>query len=867
MSSVLPRPSHTPATVAPIEPARPATSTSTSDGFLTLVATSIEAARATVRAGLTDMRPAERGVLLDPDRIEAALYAAVPDRLIRMLSRTLVLEMRVADLRGLLDGDTPQQRYDSFIQRLAEPAVASDILDEYGVLADLVTATLQHWVAASIEFAEHLCEDWPQLTETFGGGGELGALVSVVGGAGDLHRGGRSVIIAEFASGTRVVYKPRSMAADVHVQELLSWLNERGAHAPFRTITVLDQHDHGWMEFVVAAPSTSLADAHRYYQRLGGLLAVGYMIDAIDLHFENVIAVGADPVLLDLETLFHPQLAPLDEHLAWERAIGALYRSVIATGLLPHRMYGGATDTGMDVSGIGTTEMQRTPFAVPRWADAGTADMRMTREHAEFTTQHNRTLVDGRPTDPSQFSDDLVNGFTAMFDLFRSERTNLLAADGPIERFAADEVRVLLRPTRTYFRLLDESHHPDVLRDAAERDRLFDHLHHSVQVVPALARTVDAERADLWQGDVPLFTTTPSSHDLFTSSGGRISELLPNTGLDVVRRRLLGLNDSELRRQQWLIRASLSTLASGWKRTAPPAANRSAGPSADHDRLVAAAAAVGDRLVDAAILGEHDVSWLGLTTIGESGARLEPLGVDLYDGLAGVALFLGHLGASADRPVATRLAQTAIRTVQQRIAADELPASIGAFSGIGGIIYACTSLGRLWNDETLLSAAGELVHRIEELVSADAAFDVVGGSAGAILALAPLSSGGVGDHAGTVALRCGDHLLAAMQQQAIGRATPSPIPGGAPLTGMSHGAAGVAAALIEMAGRSGHDRFALAAAEVIAYEQSRFVPVASNWADLRFEHADDAGTTTCQTAWCHGAPGIGLARLRALRTA
>ena len=861
---------HDPA-VVPATPSTPSGAAS-ADGFLTLVADSVDAARATVRAALRDLRSsASGGHLADPDRIEETLFAAVPDRLIRMLSRTLVLEMRVADLRGLLDGDTPQQRFDSFIRRLMRPAVAAEILQEYTVLADLVASALGHWVAASTEFVGHLCEDWQRLADAFTDDGLLGPLVGVVGGAGDLHRGGRSVIIAEFASGTRVVYKPRSLAADGHLQELLSWLNQRGEHPPFKTITVVDRHDHGWMEFVAAAPSTSLADAHLYYQRLGGLLAVGYLIDAIDLHFENVVAVGADPVLLDLETLFHPQLVPLDEANAWERALGALHRSVIATGLLPHRMYGGAADTGMDVSGIGTTEVQRTPFTVPRWAHAGTADMRLTRVHAEFTTQHNRTLVDGMPTDPSQFSDDLVQGFTAIFDLFRTERTCLLAADGPIERFADDEVRVLLRPTRTYFRLLDESHHPDVLRDAAERDRLFDHLHHSVEVVPALARTVDAERADLWQGDVPLFTTTPSSRDLFTSAGGRLSELLPETGLEVVRRRLHDLSGTELHRQQWLIRASLSTLASSWKPTTSSPTSPSPKVPAGRTRLLAAAAVIGERLADSAILGERDVAWLGLTTIGERGARLEPLGVDLYDGLAGVALFLGHLGALTDRPATTQLARRAIDTVRQRIAAGELPASIGAFSGIGGLVYVTSHLGRLWHDPELLVAAEGLTHRIADLVPSDTAADVVGGSAGAILALTSLQPTGSADLARTVGLRCGLHLLASLRPQAVGSATDSPIDGGAPLTGMSHGAAGIATAFIELAagavGVGVGDRFTLAAAEVIAYEQSRFVTDASNWADLRFETAGDGTVHTCQTSWCHGAPGIGLARLRALRGA
>ena len=60
---------------------------------------------------------------------------------------------------------------------------------------------------------------------------------------------------------------------------------------------------------------------------------------------------------------------------------------------------------------------------------------------------------------------------------------------------------------------------------------------------------------------------------------------------------------------------------------------------------------------------------------------------------------------------------------------------------------------------------------------------------------------------------------------------------------------------------TGEDRFADAAAKAIEYERSLFVPSIGNWADLRFNAAEPA---ICQTSWCHGAPGIGLARLRSL---
>jgi hypothetical protein len=78
------------------------------------------------------------------------------------------------------------------------------------------------------------------------------------------------------------------------------------------------------------------------------------------------------------------------------------------------------------------------------------------------------------------------------------------------------------------------------------------------------------------------------------------------------------------------------------------------------------------------------------------------------------------------------------------------------------------------------------------------------------------------------------------------------------LTGFSHGAAGIAYALLRLYAASGEEDFREAAREAIAYEDSVFVPEAGNWPDLRQEEP------SCMTSWCHGAPGIGLARLGGL---
>src|SRR5207302_77510 len=198
--------------------------------------------------------------------------------------------------------------FESFVRLSEQPEYAMEFFREYPVLARQIVNCLDHWLSASLEFVERWCADWPAIRSSFSPGADPGPLVGIQADAGDSHRGGRSVLIARCRSGLQVVYKPKSLAVDQHFQELLGWLNERGASPAFRQLKILDRGSYGWEEFVAAASCSSAAELERFYLRQGGYLALLYALAAADFHYENLIAVGEHPVLIDLEVLLQPHM-------------------------------------------------------------------------------------------------------------------------------------------------------------------------------------------------------------------------------------------------------------------------------------------------------------------------------------------------------------------------------------------------------------------------------------------------------------------------------------------------------------------------------------------------------------------------------
>jgi len=268
-----------------------------------------------------------------------------------------------------------------------------------------------------------------------------------------------------------------------------------------------------------------------------------------------------------------------------------------------------------------------------------------------------------------EYGDAIRTGFTSVYKTLLAQRDELLATNGPLASFATDEVRAILRPSKTYGELLHEGTHPDFLRDGLDRERFFDRLWLQVEHQPYLTRVIPAERQDLENGDIPMFTTRADSCDLWTSSGRLIPTFFQESGISRVQRVLRRMSDADLAQQVWFIRASFTSLSMdsagpGWSEYQPIESHAT---KADREQVMAAACAIGDRLEQLALQDDDDATWIGLTLLNDRTWSLQPLGADLYNGVPGVALFLAYLGSITGDERYTLLSEKALATVRRQI--------------------------------------------------------------------------------------------------------------------------------------------------------------------------------------------------------
>ena len=276
--------------------------------------------------------------------------------------------------------------------------------------------------------------------------------------------------------------------------------------------------------------------------------------------------------------------------------------------------------------------------------------------------------------------------------------------------------------------------------------------------------------------------------------------------------------------------------------------------------LTQRAAAVGDELLSQAKeLQDGSLTWgrgfgIDFGPVADSG---------LFNGRIGEALFLSALATSTRE---SRFADAALRIVEPlrvrlRSASEVtgLAAQIGlGISGIGSILYALVRMASFLDLPSLRAdAAGAAESVSMDAVRAYPQFDIYWGAPGLIMGFLALMDSGVGV-GGDLAVACANHLLQVRVHNSSSKLRVWPTTEGLPTAGFAHGQSGVAHSLLELHHRTPRTDYYNAAMEAFEFERSAFREDIGDWADF----PGQVEFRLC--SWCHGAPGIALARLSAL---
>jgi lantibiotic modifying enzyme len=375
--------------------------------------------------------------------------------------------------------------------------------DLLATAAQLISA----WIDAQRELFTRLLRDRVDLGSLFPHGRKPFCVTHIRSRLSDPHDGARTATAIEFIGDCRVIYKPRSSDGEEIWFEALRWLNRNGIHVSFRVPKILSRGNYIWMEFLQTKSCKSSTAVSLFYFRWGAQAALAQILGATDLHRDNWLAIGSQPILIDAELVGDAERT--SSRAKPKSKDRPSLSALLQTGLLPLV----SRDRAGFYRGVAPFDATISKSAPPKcWPRYGRISQK-----------------------PSSYVSDLVGGFDAVAGLFDDSRTAQRFFREVVLRTGRQDYRVLLRPTAQYARLLRESCAAHNMISIGERWR---RLARECCASAANRRIGLAEACALMRCDVPKFTTRrsaiPASSKQFSAA---IAELKSASRL--LRRRVL----------------------------------------------------------------------------------------------------------------------------------------------------------------------------------------------------------------------------------------------------------------------------------------------------------------------------------------
>ncbi|SMF81361.1 Lantibiotic modifying enzyme [Tistlia consotensis] len=407
-------------------------------------------------------------------------------------------------------------------------------------------------------------------------------------------------------------------------------------------------------------------------------------------------------------------------------------------------------------------------------------------------------------------------------------------------------LRLVPRPTADYVHLLKTLSHPAVATTPDSHIAVLSALLESANVNPWIRVVVRSEIAAIGQLTIPVFHVTYRGHDLISGSDGPIEGFLGRSVQSEALERIAraaAVSGAQLE----AIRLSAFTGAALFM-PAPIIAARGRSAASD-GTLEDVIEGIISHLDRTALTAEGHVFFPSLRNLEDQVSTWGITGLDLYDGVSGVALFLSEARSVeryASLPAFRRLWECVEAGMADAIASDrDLP--IGLLNGLAGMLLTCHRMGMV--PEILIPLAHKLGDAAVAQNSGDIQADFSVGLAGVVFALSHL-------HALDASLQDPIRELGRLMMRVDGASPDGGFPNemfdGKRLGGFAHGDAGIAYGLC-LAGHFGGERECFDAATA-AFERE-----SGRLRDGRYFDGRSAAPSARPLGWCFGGAGLHLA--------
>lgn len=779
---------------------------------------------------------------IDIEGIINSIICSAKEGLIEISLKTLITDFYDKKNKGELPGSLFKSRYDEYDESFKDLSNIKDILDKYEVLGYLIFQRITSMYSLIEEAINNFCVDIDDIRESFGN--TLSTLESITLNSGDTHNGGKSVMMFNFSEGEKLVYKPHDLYPDEGLNGIYDYLNSKNKlSVELYNVEVINKKEYGWQKFVKREECSDERDAEVYFYKLGAILVLLNILKTSDIHSENIIAAKDNPTLIDLETLLtNDNTEGLNDSLLLSY-FTEINNSVLGCYLLPQNLEYSTID--IDLSGLsGEAGVKSEKMTYMKLVDAGTDNIRFEKDFIVSSENNNMITINGERIEIFEYDKNIEQGFKETFELISENKEEFIEV---LNRYLSKGVyRQVLRPTHIYSKYLQASYHPKYLKSFDDRRRLFSLLYEcesrmfNDNAIKLLKTSYEVE--NLMQDDIPYFGSDYSSKCLYVNNKKVIDDYFRTTTKDIVVDRVRAMNCIEMEKQISYIRNSIITTKKDIFHNDYKYGEKI---GSDKNDIKKSLRIIGDYLYERAIFNSEGTActFPHLNNHGEK-VLIGPINYSLYDG-SGLVLFLYALGIELKEDKYIELAEYTLRGIEElNLYDDELIMPASVFSGIGSLIYLYYNISQMSGKNEYYEKYITYLNKLKSYeISEGECLDIIGGASGIIVLAINLYNETKDEETLYIADKYSKYLYKCLVDKKEDY-----------LSGFSHGYSGFALALLMAGSVLNNDKYYKLAIDLIDREDLLYRSDIKNWIDLRNNNKK------ALNYWCHGAPGILLAR-------
>lgn len=461
---------------------------------------------------------------------------------IRDVSQTLLIADINEKRQGVFEfwDIYPDSQYQQYIDRFFEKEYYEKFISRYKLWHEKIHRIMDLGYAYLLEIVKNYLRDIDKLIA-------MGLLkeaneyiLNELEFLGDRRNGAKCTVRCK-VNNDYIMYKPESGRIYELYGKLIRLVS---GDNDYKILAMVQGNRYFWCEYASNDGCYRERDIKEYYKNAGFMLATAYLMNAVDIQYDNICAVGKYPVIVDAKTVSSMDFfsKPTIKEGKKEE------KTVLSTSIIPRNL-GKRREKFRVHSALGDLISNEDTKIEIISEFTSEAKQRRVKKRSEELSKHLPKL--GKESVPVwNYVGDVMAGFEEGYDNITK---NAFKIYNLLRNYENTKIRIMIRSTKVYSKLLKMLNMPDLLENKEAAGGFLEYVLRNGSMDEF---SLKHEIRQLLRGDIPYFTTLLKDRTVYTEDWDRALIRRYTSCIECILSKLDQFSEEDKKDQLYLIKSA-----------------------------------------------------------------------------------------------------------------------------------------------------------------------------------------------------------------------------------------------------------------------------------------------------------------------